>query len=195
MTNFPKHLYLQSNIKPTQKTTVRQDSRIQGTSAGPTQRPNYAIPLLDWINERIRENDIILPETNCNCPEPECNVPIAVETITKFEDNGQSFQFIDIFKNCVFDPHSFTSPEIYVNDSLPNAIFEGDIELVYTPFYIYPLVKLSKPASSTNVNNIDVEVEFLFKFSDKCGESNPAKVTVHTVWYSLDDFINYNILT
>ena len=58
-----KHLYLQSNIKPTQKTTVRQDSRIQGTSAGPTQRPNYAIPLLDWINERVRENDIILPVT------------------------------------------------------------------------------------------------------------------------------------
>ena len=66
MPNYPKHIYLQNNLRLTEKRTVRQfDARILGVdnSAGPTQRPNYAIPVLDWINERIIEGDIIFPIT------------------------------------------------------------------------------------------------------------------------------------
>lgn len=195
MTNFPKHLYLQSNIKPTQKTTVRQDSRIQGTSAGPTQRPNYAIPLLDWINERVRENDIILPETNCNCPEPECNLPIVPDVLTSFKDNGLTYQFIDILQYAVFDKNNPITITLYpAHESLLNPLSGNRaVELVETPFYPYPIIKLTKPSDSANVNNIDVEEEFAFEIEDSCGKSRLAKTTIQIVNYNLDDFINYLI--
>jgi len=66
MPNYPKHIYLQNNLRLTEKRTVRQfDARILGTdnTTSPTQRPNYAIPVLDWINERIVEGDIIFATT------------------------------------------------------------------------------------------------------------------------------------
>ena len=195
MTNFPKHLYLHSNIKPTQKTTVRQDSRIQGTSAGPTQRPNYAIPLLDWINERIQENDIILPETNCNCPEPECNLPIVPDVLTSFKDNGLPYQFINILQYAVFDKNNPITITLYpAHESLVNPLSGNRaVELVETPFHPYPIIKLTKPSSSVNVNNIDVEEEFAFEIEDSCGKSRLAKTTIQIVGYNLDDFINYLI--
>jgi len=60
MPNYPRELYLQSNLRLTEKRTVRNDARLSGLDhhAGPTATPNYSIPLLEWINERILAGDI-----------------------------------------------------------------------------------------------------------------------------------------
>ena len=60
MPNYPRELYLQSNLRLTEKRTVRNDARLSGLDhhAGPTAIPNYSIPLLEWINERILAGDI-----------------------------------------------------------------------------------------------------------------------------------------
>lgn len=85
MPNYPKNIYLQNNLRLTEKRTVRQfDARILGVdnSTGPTQRPNYAIPVLDWINERIEEGDIILPIT------PETNLSVIDTSTIDFSVSG-----------------------------------------------------------------------------------------------------------
>jgi len=63
MPHYPKEIYLQNNLRLTEKKRVRNDARLIGNErhAGMAPVPNYSIPLLEWLNERIKEGDVIFP--------------------------------------------------------------------------------------------------------------------------------------
>ena len=69
---FPKEIYLQGNLRLDQETTKRKDARFHDKiykDPGPTQRPNNSIPLTEFIQEKIDNEEIIIPEQDCDCKE------------------------------------------------------------------------------------------------------------------------------
>lgn len=67
---FPKEIYLQGNLRLDQETTKRKDARFHDKiykDPGPTQRPNNSIPLTEFIQEKIDNEEIIIPEQDCDC--------------------------------------------------------------------------------------------------------------------------------
>lgn len=186
MPNYPKNIYLQNNLRLTEKRTVRQfDARLSGSDnlTSPTQRPNYAIPLLDWINERITEGDIII---DCNCEET-CNIPIATLDYFKFEDNGLSYQFLDVIQNDVYDPFKPLTINIINTEGLGE---DRDVTVVTPANYPYPVIKLTKPSSTEQVGNIDEPEEFTYTITNECGTSNEVEVTIFPVSVDLNVVMN-----
>lgn len=184
---YPKELYLQNNLKLFEKRTVRNDARLVGLDrhSGPTAIPNYSIPLLDWIKERIDEGDL---EINCNCPEPECNTPVAFADYFNILDNGKTFQLLDILQNDVFDPFLPVTINIISTDFPDNL----SIEIINPINYSYPIIKLTKPSDSFSVNNMDEPAEFIYTITNSCGVSEPAQVTIFPVSVDIIDIIEQN---
>lgn len=184
---YPKEIYLQNNLRLAEKRTVRNDARLIGLDrhAGPTAIPNYSIPLTAWLNERIIEGDIVF---DCNCDN--CFNPITKNNLFKFEDNGLSYQFLDILQNDVFNRYNNVTIEILSTD------FGGDrsVEIVQIPYYNYPIIKLTKPSGSFEVNNIDAPESFVYKITDSCGDSNTSTVIIYPTFSNLDVIINNSII-
>jgi len=181
---FPKNIYLQGNLRLTEKRTVRQDARISGeASPGPTQRPNNSIPLLDWINEQFEQGTLIF---DCNCDESKCPSPRAKNDIFLFKDNGLSYQFLDILANDVFNKYDFDSIEIIDTDGLSG---DRTVEVVSSPYFPHPIIKLTKPSASEDVLNIDEPEEFTYRIIDACETSNIATVTIYPSTVNLEQII------
>lgn len=66
MSVYPEELWLSGNLGLENKRTVRYDARFisRGQQPGPTQRPNYNVPLSEWIQIRLDEGDIVINNLN-----------------------------------------------------------------------------------------------------------------------------------
>lgn len=64
MSIYPEEIWLQGNLRLTEKRTVRKDARLQlrGKNPGPTQRPNNSVPLSEWIREVVLQTENTTPE-------------------------------------------------------------------------------------------------------------------------------------
>ena len=189
---YPKNIYLQGNLRLTEKRTVRDDARINnrgdGRTPGPTQRPNNSIPLKEWFQEQLDNNEFDLP---CSCEQDPCFLD-AYDDIFKFSNNGLSYQFLDIVSND-YMINSLTDLEIVIVD---DDGLSGDrtVTVYSSPFYHYPIIKLTKPSDETELNNIDEPEEFTYKLTGTCNgeviESNIATVTILPTSVNLEMYIN-----
>lgn len=187
---YPDNIYLQGNLRLTEKRTVRDDARIstRGNSRnpGPTQRPNNSIPLKEWIQEQIDNNEIDIPCT--------CNNDCILETkadLFKFVDNGLEYQMLDIINNDKVGD-SITDLQIVIVDS--DLAGNRAIEVITSQFYPYPIIKLTKPIGENEVGNIDEPEEFTYKLIGICNgeeiESEIVMVTIFPVSVNLEEIIN-----
>ena len=195
---YPDNIYLQGNLRLTEKRTVRDDARIstRGNSRnpGPTQRPNNSIPLKEWIQEQMDNNALNVP-CNCESETPFCSA-IVNNDIFKFQNNGLEYQFLDILANDIFNLQNLSTLEIQIIDD-SNITGGNTVESFSSQFYPYPIIKLTKPASEEEVGNIDEPQEFTYKVTGKCAndegfESNIATVTILPVSVNIEEFINEN---
>lgn len=195
---YPDNIYLQGNLRLTEKRTARDDARInsRGNSRnpGPTQRPNNSIPLKEWIQEQMDNNALNVP-CNCESETSSCEV-IVTNDVFKFENNGLEYQFLDILSNDIFNLQNLSTLEIQIIDD-SNITGGNTVESFSSQFYPYPIIKLTKPASEEEVGNIDEPQEFTYKVTGKCAndegfESNIATVTILPVSVNIEEFINEN---
>ena len=197
---YPDNIYLQGNLRLTEKRTVRDDARIstRGNSRnpGPTQRPNNSIPLKEWIQEQMDNNALNVP---CNCESGTlfCGVT-ATNDIFKFQNNGLEYQFLDILANDIFNLQNLSTLEIQIVDD-SNITGGRTVEPFNSHFYPYPIIKLTKPASEEEVGNIDEPEEFTYKATGKClndegFESNIATVVIVPVSVNIEEYINENLI-
>ena len=179
----PRELYLQSNLRFTEKRTVRNDARLIGLDrhAGPTATPNYSIPLVEWINQEIENGDIIIP--CCNCKKP-----VAVDDYVNLLPSGILFQKIDVLNNDMFE----------YDENLTIVIDDTDFDLRYDFTYeifqpintAYPAIKLNR-GDGTNIENIDTPSYLKYKIINSCGEeSNWATLWIYPVWFNLAELEN-----
>lgn len=168
---FPRKLYLDTKVLVNGNKKKPRDLNLE-----------KHIELGKWVQDLIDNGDLIIP-----CCD-ECKTPIAVETLTKFKDNGLSYQYIDILQNCVFNRYEPVSIElITIDPDIFNSLSGNrEVELINIPYYSYPIVKLTKPSDLTILNNIDVEEEFMFRITDSCGVSQKAKVTIDIISHDLN---------
>jgi len=195
---YPDNIYLQGNLRLTEKRTVRDDARIstRGNSRnpGPTQRPNNSIPLKEWIQEQMDNNALNVP-CNCESEISSCEV-IVTNDVFKFENNGLEYQFLDILSNDIFNLQNLSTLEIQIIDD-SNITGGNTVESFSSQFYPCPIIKLTKPASEEEVGNIDEPQEFTYKITGKCAndegfESNIATVVILPVSVNIEEFINEN---
>lgn len=125
-------------------------------------------------------------QPSCKC----CNdcVIKATDDIFKFEDNGLSYQFLDILHNDIFDNTETIDIEIVTKDFGGNR----EIEIFNSIFYSYPIIKLTKPSGSSQVGNIDTPEGFTYRITNTCGTSSIATCTIYPVSVNLSEVINDN---
>ena len=195
---YPDNIYLQGNLRLTEKRTVRDDARIstRGNSRnpGPTQRPNNSIPLKEWIQEQMDNNALNVPCT-CESETVFCSA-IVNNDVFKFQNNGLEYQFLDILANDIINLQGLEDLEIQIVDDA-DITGGNTVESFTSQFYPYPIIKLTKPASEEEVGNIDEPQEFTYKVTGKCSndegfESNIATVTILPVSVNIEEFINEN---
>lgn len=195
---YPDNIYLQGNLRLTEKRTVRDDARINSRgdsrNPGPTQRPNNSIPLKEWIQEQF-DNDKLDVPCGCESETSSCEV-IVTNNVFKFQNNGLSYQFLDVMSNDVFNLQNLSTLEIQIIDD-SNITGGNTVESFSSQFYPYPIIKLTKPATEEEVGNIDEPQEFTYKITGKCAndegfESNIATVTILPVSVNVEEFINEN---
>lgn len=195
---YPDNIYLQGNLRLTEKRTVRDDARIstRGNSRnpGPTQRPNNSIPLKEWIQEQMDNNALNVP-CNCESETPFCSA-IVNNDVFKFQNNGLEYQFLDILANDIINLQGLEDLQIQIVDD-SNLAGDRTVESFTSQFYPYPIIKLTKPAGESQVGNIDEPEEFTYKVTGKCAnneefESNIATVVILPVSVNIEEFINGN---
>ena len=194
---YPSNIYLQGNLRLTEKRTVRQDARINnrgnGQNPGPTQRPNNSIPLKEWIQEQI-DNELLNIPCTCEETKPSCTIK-ATNDAFKFSDNSLAYQFLDVAHNDIFRSASLSNINIViVDDTQLSEILS--VSVFNSPFYAYPIIKLVKPDTTEEVGNIDTPETFTYKITALCGnvqmQSNIATVTLLPVSVNLEEYINNN---
>lgn len=176
MPEYPKEIYLQGNLRLSEKRTVRQDARINnhndGLNPGPTQRPNNAIPLKDWIQEQLTNNELDVP---CTCEQTtnQNTVPQACVKLKKIGANYQPFSCsstvlpepctrsykifssgqIEIFSGTLVDAYTFMLEETSLGIGYHIVEYitctEGESESVEYCFEKY--LQYSGPATTTRL--------------------------------------------
>jgi len=173
--DFPHKIYLDKRVL------------VNGIKKNNVNYENH-IELSEWIQTLIDNEELEIP---CTCDASECILE-AFADIFKFLNNGLSYQFLDIVHNDKIGDTISNLNIVIVDDS--NLSGNRTATVVNSPFYPYPIIKLTKPVSEAQVGNIDEPEEFTYKLTGTCNgeeiESNIVEVTIYPVSVNLELIIN-----
>lgn len=126
---------------------------------------------------------------SCDCCD--CELPVTVDRLFVFDDNGLAYQFLDVIHTCPHDVYNNVTLTIVDDTDL-----SGDraVEVVNSPYFPHPIIKLTKPANSGQLQNIDTPESFTFKIEDSCGESNISTAKILNTAFHPDAEISDTLL-